>query len=97
MVVKIEKELSEHFSNISGEGLAGGILALTALDCLMVLPANDEVRAKLLRRMEETVDQIFSKIKFVDGDEAMNERKREVARARCDEALARLRKNHLAK
>jgi hypothetical protein len=95
LVVKIERELSEHFANIAGEGMVGWIMALTALDTLMALAPNDEARRSALKRFEKSFDNIFDRLKHLDGDPEMNERSKEVARARCDAALAQLRKTHL--
>jgi len=60
-----------------------------------VMAATDEVRRKVLKRFETSFDNIFDRLKPIGGDEDMNERSKEVARARCDAALASLRKTHL--
>ena len=95
MAAKIERELSEHFANIAGEGIVGWAMALTALDTLMALAPTDDARRKALKRFETSFDNIFERLKPIDGDPEMNERSKEVARARCDSALALLRKTHL--
>lgn len=93
-MAKIERELSEHFANIQGEGLASEIMAFVTLD-LMISMATDKRAA--LAMVAANVEKLLAASTPIGGDAELNERSHEVTRARLDARLALLHKLHLPK
>ena len=83
--------IAGELASIRGEAMAARALASIALDWLVSLSPD---KAASINNIGEQIDQMLNSLKFVAGDADMNEKMREIARLRCDDTMANIKRRH---
>lgn len=83
--------LAQETASVRGEALAARALAMLALDWLI---AHSSAPAESMQGLEKAIDGLMNTLTFsTEGDDALGEQVREIARLRAHETLDAIRKH----